>query len=198
MNQTGSFRRSVAAVSCVVAMAGSVCGAEATTAEDRAVESIRAYCTTSWRNAGIPAAEWEDCTQQTFARLLERIPRGELPTVMREARTRERRELHRCIWCTVQRWRRRPRQPNVVGEASLADPRPLTDRRRWLDLQAVRETLRNNDAGLSETQRQIMEASLRGLSVAEIGGELQMSRHRVSDEKYKAIQKLRSRFDRCI
>ena len=60
----------------------------------KAINDISKYCQTCWRNARLPADRWQDCTQEVFTRLLERVE----PT--RWART----------WfaTTGRRWRRRP------------------------------------------------------------------------------------------
>jgi DNA-binding NarL/FixJ family response regulator len=47
---------------------------------------------------------------------------------------------------------------------------------------------------LSKRQQDILQLISEGYNVADIASELAMSPERVSDEKYKAIQKLRSYF----
>jgi hypothetical protein len=39
----------------------------------KAVQNISRYCQTCWRNARLPADRWQDCTQEVFTRLLERV-----------------------------------------------------------------------------------------------------------------------------
>ena len=46
--------------------------------ESVVLKKIQAYCSRSWQNAGINHQEWSDCTQQVFARLLERVDRDRL------------------------------------------------------------------------------------------------------------------------
>ena len=95
---------SVAAKAIVFAttVAGGLLGAQA---EAGALERINGYWATSWRNARIAPQDWDDCTQQVYAELLDRVSRDGLATAIEDAESRERRELKRSIWCTIQRWR---------------------------------------------------------------------------------------------
>ena len=59
-----------------------------------------------------------------------------------------------------------------------------------------REAVRRAAADLlSPRQQRILQLSFDGWSVHEIALELQLPAERVSDEKYKAIRKLRGSFD---
>jgi RNA polymerase sigma factor (sigma-70 family) len=71
----------------------------------------------------------------------------------------------------------------------LADTRDNRDRTRAEERSAIDQA-----AGrvLSERQQHVIRRSLEGWSVAEIAEELQAPAARISDEKYKAIQRLRA------
>jgi hypothetical protein len=175
-----------------VAMAAAVGGAPAAAAspaisETQAIEQIERYCTASWRNAGIEPQEWDDCTQQAILELLERLPRDQFPVALQEPESAERRELNRSVWRAVQRWRRRPR-PVDYSVAELDAPQePAGD--LWEQVAtAGREYL-------SPRQNQILALTRDGWRVQEIAAELDLPPQRVSDEKYKAIARLRGMLD---
>ena len=71
-----------------------------------AVSSIERYCTSSWRQAGIPMHDWEDCTQDTMLELLSRLPQQKVIAAIEKPKSSERRELMRSVCCIAQRWRR--------------------------------------------------------------------------------------------
>src|SRR5271157_3635223 len=50
----------------------------------RAVTEMSRYCTTCWRNARLQADSWDDCTQEVFSRLLERIPPSSWDSALKE------------------------------------------------------------------------------------------------------------------
>ena len=79
-------RRLMAAV--VVGTALSALGSEARAAQVQpptdAVTDISKYCQVCWRNARLPIDRWDDCTQQVFARLLERVDVAQWGTLLRD------------------------------------------------------------------------------------------------------------------
>lgn len=171
---------------CAVAMAASVSGALASPAESQALDSIERYCAASWRTAGINRQDWPDCTQQVFIELLERLSRDQVPTAIADAQSEERRELNRSIWCIAQRWRRAPRlyslDPRGPAEPAAQSDRPVSE---WDEVaEAAAECL-------TDQQRRIVGLYAQGWSINEIATELNLSAARASDEKYKAVQKLR-------
>ena len=91
-------------------------------ADADALQSIERYCQSSWRLAGIPPFDWEDCTQDAVLELLSRVPRQALPSAINQAASTERRELMRSIWCVAQRWRRQVQRAPVSLDL-LADHR---------------------------------------------------------------------------
>lgn len=192
----------ISACAAVVAIAGA--GEEA-----RAVEQMEKYCLTSWRNARIMQQDWSDCTQQTIAELLERVPRERLVVAMNDNESEERRELNRTIWRVIQRCRRAPKLQSLTGEdpasSDTTDPRALEPQlsdaqrsdaagRAIQSLEPLGDLELSSAiaaAGLKGRQERILVAWSQGRKVAEIAAELGMSPARVSDEKYKAIQTLR-------
>ncbi len=150
-----------------------------------AVGDIGRYCTTCWRNARLPLDAWGDCTQEVFRRLLERVPADRCDLTL-QSDGEERREFLRAIDAVKKRTQRARRYSGDVEQA--ADFRPADERR----LEEDRETVRKA-AGelLSERQQRILQLSFEGWSVQQIGAELGVSVERISDEKYKALRKLR-------
>ncbi|MFT5327571.1 MAG: RNA polymerase sigma factor (sigma-70 family), partial [Planctomycetaceae bacterium] len=161
--------------------------------ESTILKKIRAYCSKSWQNAGISHQEWSDCTQQVFARLLERVDRDRLLIAIEDAESPERRELNRAIWATSQRSRREKKYSSLEFAASQSE-----DRDAWPakmeSLAHVRNAVNGDNARLSPTQREIVTRWSDGESISAIAESLKLSPARISDEKYKAIQKLRQHF----
>ena len=199
------FKLSLAACALVVATSAADVSAQsastaiaAATAVGRASESdvlkkIRAYCTRSWLNAGIPSQEWDDCTQDVYLRLLSNLSRTQMLQAMDDRESDERRELNRAIWATAQRRRRAQRHtslPNESGRMVEADEWPA----RMETIQRVRQAIDSAEAKLSPQQKEIVKRWSDGEAISRISEELKLSPARVSDEKYKAIQKLRSHF----
>jgi RNA polymerase sigma factor (sigma-70 family) len=148
----------------------------------KAVADMSRYCTTCWRNARLEPDAWADCTQDVFGRLLERLPADAWNRIFRTDGD-ERREFVRAI-DTVKKRAQRGRKWYPASLDNLADRR-ATDNE--VDREAVERAARRI---LSPRQRDILLKSGEGWSVQEIARELQMRPERVSDEKYKAVQKL--------
>jgi RNA polymerase sigma factor (sigma-70 family) len=158
--------------------------AVAQSADPAAIADISRYCTTCWRNARINPDNWSDCTQDVLIRLLERVTPAAWDRVL-AADGDERREFIRAIDAVKKRNQRSRKyaelQPELVADRpvnqALADDRALVDR-------AAEEAL-------TPRQQQILRMSFEGWSVDELSRELGIGPERVSDEKYKAIRKLR-------
>ena len=152
-----------------------------------AVETLKKYCTTSWRQAGIPADAWDDCHQDVVVELLSRLSGDDVNRAIEVPDSLERRELVRSIWCVTQRWRR-ARSKQLISldqlEAEMPDRKTSTNEDR--DWEAVKPAVNS----LNQTQRQILELVRQGNSVAEIAEELELPAARISDQKYKAVKKL--------
>jgi RNA polymerase sigma factor (sigma-70 family) len=150
----------------------------------KAVTDISKYCQTCWRNARLPADRWQDCTQEVFVRLLERVEADRWGSVLVDDETMERREFLRAIDAVKKRTQRArkfsglsPDQPDHrVTNTSLKDDRDAAAR-------AALEVL-------SPRQRRLLDLTADGWSVPEIASELGTTVERVSDEKYKAVKKL--------
>jgi len=186
---TRSKRPYVAAVLLGTALTalspGQAAAAPVSEATLRAVNDLGRYCTACWRNARLPADCWSDCTQEVFHRLLERIPTEVWGTILRSD-SEERREFVRAIDAVKKRQQRaRKLSHNLDGVADGRDHRErnLADQREIVHQAAVEL--------LSPRQQRILQMSFEGWSVAEMATELNLSAERVSDEKYKAVQRLR-------
>jgi RNA polymerase sigma factor (sigma-70 family) len=152
----------------------------------QAVGDLSRYCTVCWRNARIPPDCWGDCTQEVFSRLLQRVQPGHWEAVL-GSEGEERREFLRAIDAVKKRTQRGLRRTHQLGVV-VAD----VGGRRERDLADEREEV-ERAAGevLSARQRQILRLSFEGWSVQDIAAELQLPAERVSDEKYKAVRKVR-------
>lgn len=167
------------------ATAASLLASSCLALKSTAIDSIQRYCASSWRQAGIPQHEWEDCTQDTILELLSRLPKSQVNQAIEDPGSPERRELMRCVWCVTQRWRRAiAKQP--VSLDVLADQVDERSQHRDVDF----EELENAIQDLSPTQQQILSLVRHGESVADISAALDIPAARVSDQKYKAVRKL--------
>ncbi len=159
-------------------------------AEAQTVQQLERYLTTSWRNAQIAQQDWPDCTQQALAELLERLPRPRFEQIFNRPEIEDRRELNRTVWRTVQRWRRRRRcatlEPEFCG-VTQRGPNPAEAVQR----DEVRDQLDRAMENLTDRQQRILRLWSQGHCVAEIAQRLNITAARVSDEKYKAVRKLR-------
>ena len=162
----------------------------ATTAPNlKAVQDISKYCQTCWRNARLPADRWQDCTQEVFTRLLERVELTKWDTVLKDDETVERREFIRAIDAVKKRTQRARKFTGLTPD--LPDYRGRSENSVRDDLDAVAKAAREV---LSPRQRRILELAGDGWAVPEIATDLGTTVERVSDEKYKAIKKLQHYF----
>jgi RNA polymerase sigma factor (sigma-70 family) len=154
----------------------------------KAVTDISKYCQTCWRNARLPADRWQDCTQEVFVRLLERVDADKWGTVLVDDETAERREFLRAIDAVKKRTQRARKFSSLTPD--LPDRHPVNNVAKD-DRDAVAKA-----AGevLSPRQRRLLELTADGWTVPEIAAELQTTPERVSDEKYKAVKKLQHIF----
>ena len=158
-------------------------GAETT---GRAVNDMGRYCTTCWRNARLPIDHWGDCTQEVFSRMLERVPTDAWTRVLQDE-GEEHREFLRAIDAVKKRTQRARKTTGSLD--GVADRRELHTRLVEDERAAVREAA---EEVLTDRQQRILQMSCEGWSVQEMADELQLPPERVSDEKYKAVRKLRS------
>lgn len=151
----------------------------------QAVQDMSRYCTVCWRNARLQPDYWGDCTQEVLTRVLERVAPDRWDRVLSQE-TEERREFLRAIDAVKKRTQRAHR-PGAL-DSEVPDDRET----RTQSLQEIRHTVMNAaEQHLTERQARIVSLTLDGWSVAEMAKKLDLPASRVSDEKYKAIQKLR-------
>jgi DNA-directed RNA polymerase specialized sigma24 family protein len=153
-------------------------------AEDVAVRDLSRYCTACWRNAGLPIDRWADCTQEVFCQLLQRLPRAEWTLVLHGPDEERRREFLRVVDLVKKRVQRE-RRLDPIDPHAVADPRGVDP---WQD--SREEVWSVATEILTPRQQHILARCADGYSVADIATELKLPAQRVSDEKYKAIQKL--------
>jgi RNA polymerase sigma factor (sigma-70 family) len=166
---------------------GATASAEIPDSTVQAVSAINRYCTACWRNAHLHPDTWPDCTQEVLCRLMERVNPDSWNRVLKDD-AEERREFIRAI-DTVKKRTQRTRKWSALPFETVADPRDRHNRQLTDDREVVRHAARQL---LSPRQRDILNLSLEGWSVHDIASDLHISPERVSDEKYKAVQKLRA------
>jgi RNA polymerase sigma factor (sigma-70 family) len=181
-------RRMMVAVVLGTALAGAPAKAAVPERAAEALTDISKYCQTCWRNARLPADRWQDCTQEVFIRLLERVDTDRWGSVLVDNETIERREFLRAIDAVKKRTQRARKFTNLSTEQS--DTRisnSSTKDEREAVAKAAAEVL-------SSRQRRLLDLTADGWTVPEIAKELRTTVERVSDEKYKAIKKLQHYF----
>jgi RNA polymerase sigma factor (sigma-70 family) len=170
------------------ALAGSPAKAAIAEPAAEALTDISKYCQTCWRNARLPADRWQDCTQEVFIRLLERVETDRWGSVLVDNETIERREFLRAIDAVKKRTQRARKFVNISPEQSETRiSNHSTKDEREAVAKAAAEVL-------SARQRRLLDLTADGWTVPEIATELRTTVERVSDEKYKAIKKLQHYF----
>jgi len=171
----------------LTALSPSLVNAEATAGANPAVADLSRYCTACWRNARLPIDTWDDCTQEVLCRLLRTVPMDSWQDTLR-LESEGHRELVRAIDAVKKRTQRAKRWSSqsleLVPDGKESRLRDREDERATVQ-RAAKEVL-------TDRQQRIVQLSLDGWTVQEIGQKLELSAERVSDEKYKAIRKLRS------
>ena len=155
-------------------------------ASAKTVTDISRYCTTCWRNARLPADCWPDCTQDVFVRLLERVPAESWDKAL-TLDSEERREFVRAIDAVKKRVQRSKHHMGWPAEG-IADQRPTRDQTDAEQREAID---RAASESLTARQCSILKDTVHGYTVPEIAARLNTTPERVSDEKYKAIRRLR-------
>jgi len=156
----------------------------------QAVTDINRYCTACWRNARLHPDCWNDCTQEVFVRLLERVNPDSWNRLLKTDGA-DRKEFIRAI-DTVKKRSQRTRKWSSAMVDTVADPRDRENCQRAEDRDLARQAAAEL---LSERQQKILQLSFDGWSVHDIAAELKVPAERVSDEKYKAVHKLRAHFN---
>ncbi len=147
---------------------------------EEAVRDIGRYCQACWRNARLPADKWADCTQQVYVRLLERVaPQNWTQALAAEGADRV--EFLRAIDTVKKRTQRARRFADLTPDVADRQAQAGHDREAMWQAAAV----------LTDRQRRIVELTADGWATLEIAAALNTTPERVSDEKYKAVRKLR-------
>ena len=149
------------------------------------VTGLTRYCSACWRNARLPADVWPDCTQEVFVRLLERVPQDSWDDALRKEGD-ERKELLRAIDCVKKRVQR-SKTPVAYPDMGVADQSSLAQQHQVED----REFLAKAAEVLPTRQWEILKLWATGHEASDIAKAMEMTPARVSDEKYKAIRRLR-------
>jgi RNA polymerase sigma factor (sigma-70 family) len=185
-------RRSHSMMMAVVvgaAIASSMQGETAAAAQqpsEKAVNDISRYCQACWRNARLHPDSWSDATQEVLTRLLESVAPAKWSALLKDKDGEDRREFLRAIDAVKKRTQRAKKFSGLAEDVTDHRARPEESRNE------LREVV-DRAAGevLSVRQRDILQLSYDGWTVPEIADQLHTSVERVSDEKYKAIRKLR-------
>jgi RNA polymerase sigma factor (sigma-70 family) len=151
---------------------------------ERAIADVQRYCSACWRNARLPIDTWNDCTQEVLCRLIQTVPVENWNRLL-DADAEERREFVRAI-DAVRKRSQRARKWSPLSE-EVAD----RSARNRFEIEEMRDELHRVRDVLSPRQRRIVQMSAEGYTVKEISDLLNLPAERVSDEKYKAIHKLR-------
>lgn len=169
---------------------GTAAPANAETAQPamRIVNDMSRYCTVCWRNARLHPDSWGDCTQEVFSRMLQRVAPNAWEDALR-GEGEEHREFLRAIDAVKKRTQRALRRSCSLHDDAVPDPREPNDSAVAQDREMVSRAAAEL---LSPRQQRILQLSFDGWSVQEIADEMQLSPERVSDEKYKAVRKLRA------
>jgi len=188
LSSVRTSRRLMAAV--VVGTALSALGGEAKAAQadpsTDAVTDISKYCQVCWRNARLDPDSWPDCTQEVLVRLLQTVQPDKWAGLLKQDENEDRREFLRAIDAVKKRTQRVRKTSGLAEE--VADRRYAPEAARN---ELHEELAKASHKVLSQRQQQILRLTCDGWSVPEIAQELSTTVERVSDEKYKAIRKLR-------
>jgi RNA polymerase sigma factor (sigma-70 family) len=162
---------------------------QAAVPDTKAVNDISRYCQTCWRNARLHPDSWSDCTQEVLTRLLEKVQPERWSTLLKKDED-DHREFIRAIDAVKKRTQRSRKYNGLAEDVADYRAQPETARNELREelTRAAREVL-------SARQQQIVQLSCAGWSVPEIADELRTTVDRVSDEKYKAIRKLRKHME---
>ncbi len=182
---TGPQRKSIRTATMLAVVLGTALSAASAPAET--LNGITRYCTASWRNARLPADVWPDCTQEVFARLLERLPADVWNDALKPDGD-EHRELLRAVDCVKKRVQR-AKKTQAYPETGIVDNNVTTS-----TLADTEEIALAFDEALTPRQQQILQLWAEGHEVPDIAEQLGTTAPRVSDDKYKGIKRLREYF----
>ena len=139
-----------------------------------------------WRNARLHPDSWPDCTQEVLVRLLQTVEPTKWSSLLKQDENDDRREFLRAIDAVKKRTQRARKTSGLADEVADRRYGPEATRNELHE-----ELEKASHKVLSQRQQQILRLTCDGWSVPEIADELATTVERVSDEKYKAIRKLR-------
>jgi RNA polymerase sigma factor (sigma-70 family) len=186
---TGRRTRSVL-VAVVMGAALTLSGEKAQAAKaaepsEQSVTDVSRYCQVCWRNARLHPDTWSDATQEVLTRLLERVEPSRW-SVLLKTDGDERREFFRAIDTVKKRTQRTRKLSGLADDVTDYRGQPEAARNELHE-----EVFSAANEILSIRQQRILQLSGDGWTIPEIAAELRTSVERISDEKYKAIRKLR-------
>jgi RNA polymerase sigma factor (sigma-70 family) len=183
---TGRRTRSVL-VAVVMGAALTMSGEKAQAAQptEQSVTDVSRYCQVCWRNARLHPDTWSDATQEVLTRLLERVEPSRW-SVLLKTDGEERREFFRAIDAVKKRTQRTRKLSGLSDDVTDYRGQPESARNELRE-----EVFSAANEILSIRQQRILQFSGDGWSIPEIAREMRTSVERISDEKYKAIRKLR-------
>ena len=180
--------RTLNAAALLAVVVGSAMTAQPAPATET-VSGLTRYCSACWRNARLPSDVWPDCTQEVFVRLLERVPQDSWNAALNKEGD-ERRELVRAIDCVKKRVQR-SKTAVAYPELGVPDHASNVAQQQAED----REFLAKAAELLPSRQWEILKLWATGHEAADIAKTMDMTPARVSDEKYKAIRRLREQLE---
>ena len=159
--------------------------AQAAQPTEQSVSDVSRYCQVCWRNARLHPDTWSDATQEVLTRLLERVEASRWSTLLKND-GEERREFFRAIDAVKKRTQRTRKLSGLADDVTDYRSQPESARNELREVvdSAAKQTL-------SARQQKILQLSSDGWTIPDIAREMRTSVERVSDEKYKAIRKLR-------
>jgi RNA polymerase sigma factor (sigma-70 family) len=187
VRQARSMMAAVVVGAAFVGMPGEA--AQAAVPDTKVVNDISRYCQTCWRNARLHPDSWPDCTQEVLTRLLQTVEPARWSAMLKKDED-DHREFIRAIDAVKKRTQRSRKYNGLADDVADYRTQPESARNELREelTRAAREVL-------SPRQQQIVQFSCSGWSIPEIADELLMTVDRVSDEKYKAIRKLRKHME---
>ena len=176
---------SLGASNTQAAVDGCFASSQAFDADAAIIHALTRYCQACWSQARLPQDTWADCTQQVLLRLLETVPADQWKNLLVNE-TEDKRELLRAIDAVKKRTQRTKKHSGLAFEVAEPPHRNTTATGELWEEVAIAA-----DKVLSDRQQQILKLSAHGHAVPEIAEQLGTTVARISDEKYKAIRKLR-------
>lgn len=150
-----------------------------------AIQDISRYCQVCWRNARLHPDSWSDCTQEVLMRLLQTVDADRWPTLLKQE-SDDRKEFLRAIDAVKKRTQRSRKLSGLNDDVADRRFQPESARNELHEVIA-----KSSHKVLSQRQQRILNLTCDGWTIPEIADELATTVERISDEKYKAIRKLR-------